>query len=133
MSNQRIALTLALVACAAAGPIGCGSSRKVEYSVPKLVKSLKDKDPNVRYWAVESLGHYGPEAHVAIPDLIGALKDDQKMVRMGAAYALAEMGPAAADAVTALQEVANDAEKEVRDAAVYALKQLQQKKKAKPG
>jgi hypothetical protein len=49
---------------------GCSDRRKVVYSVPSLVKSLKDKDPNVRYWAAESLGHFGAEAHIAIPDLL---------------------------------------------------------------
>jgi HEAT repeat protein len=112
---------------------GCGDSRKVVYSVPSLVKSLKDKDPNVRYWAAESLGHFGPEAHVAIPDLINALMDEDKTVRIGAAYALAEMGPPAVEALSTLQEAARDPDKGVRDAALYATKQIQHIRKGKTG
>jgi HEAT repeat protein len=107
---------------------GC-SSRKVDHSIPSLVQTLKDKDPNMRYWAAESLGHFGAEARTAVPDLVGALADEDKMVRMGAGYALAEIGPAAADAVPALKEALKDPAKEVRAAAAYALKRIQAKKK----
>jgi HEAT repeat protein len=104
---------------------GCKDPRKVDYSVASLRKTLReDKDPNMRYWAAESLGHYGPKAKEAVPDLIEALKDENRLVRMGAGYALAEIGPDAADALPALQEAARDSEKEVRDAAEYALKQI---------
>src|SRR5207302_9234188 len=75
---------------------GCSRGvARIDYSVEKLTKTLKDKDPNMRYWAATSLGSYGPQAHVAIPNLVESLNDDNSMVRMGAAYALAEMGPAA--------------------------------------
>ena len=108
---------------------GCRDPRKVDYSVGSLTTALKDKDPNMRYWAAESLGHYGPEARSAVPDLIQTLQDQDKMVRMGAAYALAEIGPAAAEARPALQEAAKDPEKEVREAATYALKRVPAKGK----
>jgi HEAT repeat protein len=109
--------------------VGCGGARKVDYSVPSLVKTLKeDKDPNMRYWAAESLGRLGPEASEAVPALAEALKDEDKMVRMGAAYALAEIGPAARQAVPALQQALKDPEQEVRDAAAYTLKRLAARK-----
>jgi hypothetical protein len=117
-----------LLACLTALPTGCGG-RKVEHSVPSLVKTLKDKDPNMRYWAAESLGRYGPEAGTAVPDLVEALKDEDKMVRMGAAYALGEIGPAAADAGLALKQALKDPAKEVRDAAARSLKRIQAKRK----
>jgi HEAT repeat protein len=107
---------------------GCGGPKRVEHSVPSLVKTLnEDKDPNMRYWAAESLGKFGREAQPAVPDLIAALKDESKMVRMGVAYALGEIG--STDAVPALQTAGNDAEKEVRDAAAFALKQIHNKGK----
>jgi 3-methyladenine DNA glycosylase AlkD len=119
-----------LLACTPAVLAGCKDARKVDYSVPSLRKTLReDKDPNMRYYAAQSLGHFGPEAKAAVPDLIEALKDEDKMVRMGAGYALAEIGPDAADAVPALQDAAKDPEKEVRDAAEYALKQIGRKGK----
>jgi HEAT repeat protein len=118
-----------LLAILLAASLGC-RSRKLDYSVPSLVKILKqDKDPNMRYYAAESLGHFGPEARSAVPDLIAALKDENKMVRMGVAYALGEIG--SNDAVPALQAVTKDPENEVRVAAATALRQIQQKDKGK--
>jgi len=103
--------------------MGCNRSENVEYSVPGLVTTLKEsKDPNLRYWAAESLGRLGHQARPAVPALAEALKDEDKNVRMGAAYALAELGPDARDALHALQAAARDPEKQVRDAAAYALK-----------
>jgi HEAT repeats len=107
---------------------GCGS-RKLDYSVSSLVKTLEDKDPKMRYYAAESLGHFGAEARPAVPALIAALKDEDKTVRMGAAYALAEIGPAAADAALGLKAALKDNAREVRTAAAYALKKVQVKKR----
>jgi HEAT repeat protein len=108
--------------------IGCRDARRVDYSVGSLVKTLKeDNDPNMRYWAAESLGKFGAEAKPAVSDLVTALKDESKLVRMGAAYALAGVG--STDAITALQEAEKDVEKEVRDAAATAVKQIRQKGK----
>lgn len=107
---------------------GCRNPRQVEHSPTSLVKTLKeDKDPNMRYYAAQSLGRFGAEAQAAVPDLVAALKDDSPLVRGGAAYALGEIG--SADGVPALKEVAKDAEKDVREAAAFALKQIQQKGK----
>src|SRR5262249_51450639 len=125
--GKRAAL---LLACVSAVLAGCKDSRKVEHSVPSLRKTLReDKDLNMRYWAAEALGQFGPQAKEAVPDLVEALKDEDKTVRMGAGYALAEIGADAADAVPALQEAARGPEKEVRDAAQYALKRIRQKGK----
>ncbi|HJZ58107.1 MAG TPA: HEAT repeat domain-containing protein [Gemmataceae bacterium] len=128
MRIRRAKLVLVLLLTFLPATAGCRNPRQVEYSVPSLVKTLKeDKDPNMRYWAAETLGRFGPEAQSAVPDLVTALKDEHKMVRMGAAYALGEIG--SADAVRPLQEATKDQEKEVRDAAATALKQIQQKGK----
>jgi HEAT repeat protein len=100
----------------------------VDYSVQTLTKTLREeKDPNMRFYAAQSLGQFGREAQPAVPDLVTSLKDESPMVRMGAAYALGEIR--SPDAVPALQEAAKDSEKEVRDAAAFALKQIQQKTK----
>ncbi len=128
MKSRRTKFGYLLLAGLLVAAVGCGDSRKVDHSVPSLVKTLKeDKDPNMRYYAAQSLGQFGPEAKTAVPDLIEALKDESKMVRMGAAYALGEIG--STEAVPALQEAARDAEKEVRDAAAFAIKQIKQKGK----
>jgi HEAT repeat protein len=124
MMLQRSSL-LGLGFVAGLASAGCGDSRRIDYSVPSLVKSLKDPDANTRYYAAQSLGGFGAQAGSAVPDLTEALKDDVAMVRMGAAYALAEIGPPAAAARPALEQTAKDPDAKVRDAAVYALKRLQ--------
>ena len=92
---------------------GCRNPRHVEHSVSSLVTTLKeDEDPNMRYWAAESLGKFGPEAQSAVPDLIACLKDENKLIRMGVAYALGEIG--STDALEPLQEMTQDPEKEVK-------------------
>lgn len=122
---MRPVTLIALVALMA----GCSRSGKGEYTVPGLIKTLqKDKDPNMRYWAAQSLGHFQREAKPAVPALAEALKDQDKNVRMGAAYALAEIGPDANEAAPSLQEALRDSEKQVRDAAAYALKQVAARK-----
>jgi HEAT repeat protein len=125
MALVRKSLLLALIASSGVASTGCKDSRKIDYSVPTLVKSLKDPDPNTRYYAAKSLGGFGAQANSAVPDLIETLKDDDPMVRMGAAYALAEIGPAAADAKPALEQAVKDPDAKVRDAASYTLRRLQ--------
>jgi HEAT repeat protein len=105
--------------------IGCSDIRRVDYSVSTLMATLQDKDPNMRYWAVQSLGHFGREAKPAVPALIDALRDEETMVRMGAAYALAEIGAEAKVALPSLREATKDRENAVRKAAAYAIKKLQ--------
>src|SRR6186713_3076844 len=52
--------TTLLVLCSVLLNSGCSQGvRRIDYSVDKLTATLKDKDPNMRYWAAESLGHYG--------------------------------------------------------------------------
>jgi HEAT repeat protein len=129
MMNRRRAnlLFVPLAVCLLIGG-GCRNPGQVEHSVPSLLKTLKeDKDPNMRYYAAQSLGRFGAEAQAAVPDLVVALKDDSALVRSGAAYALGEIGDA--DGVPALKEATKDPEKDVREAAAFALKQIQQKGK----
>src|SRR5436305_2014104 len=115
MRTQREKLIFGMVAVVLSATVGCGDSRRIDYSVPSLVKTLKEsEDPNMRYWAADALGKFGHAAEPAVPDLISALNDQSKMVRMGAAYALGEVG--AAEALPALQTAGKDAEKDVRDA-----------------
>jgi HEAT repeat protein len=128
MTRDLAPLKSLLLGCIPALFTGCSNPRKTDYSVASLRETLRnDKDPNMRYYAAESLGKFGDRAAEAVPDLIEALRDEDKMVRMGAGYALAELGAAAGDAVPALQEATKDPAPEVRDAATSALKQIRQK------
>jgi HEAT repeat protein len=107
---------------------GCGKGHNEDYSVPGLIKQLKDPDASMRYSAARGLGKYGAEARSAVPALIEALKDADSSVRLGVAYGLAGIGPAATEAVPALKEALKDKDPKVREAAAYALKKIQGKK-----
>lgn len=56
--------------------------------VPALRKALASKNPEVRVWAVVSLGRFGREAEQAIPELTGALADSDPRVHQEAGNAL---------------------------------------------
>ena len=114
-----LALSLALLG------VGCGKERK-HYTVPELIQTLKDSDPDMRYWAARELGKTsGPDAKAAVEALAEALRDPDETVRMGAAYGLADLGPEAKSAVPALKQASKDTSKQVRDAAAHAMKKVQ--------
>jgi hypothetical protein len=105
--------------------LGCNKRDTTEVPLSSLVATLRDQDPNMRYWAATSLGERGVSARSAVPDLLKLLKDPEPMVRMGAAYALAEIRPDARVSVSPLREALKDKDKEVREAATLALKKIQ--------
>lgn len=113
-----------ILVCLAVLAAGCGSKKR-DYSVPAMIKSLTDKDPEVRSTAATVLGKYGPQAREAVPALIAALRDDDKHVRKATVYALAKIGRDARDAIPTLKETLRDKEPKVREAAAYALKEIQ--------
>jgi len=102
---------------------GCG--KKKEYNAPSLLQLLRDKDPNMRYYAAKELKSFGAEAGEVVPALAGALKDEDKNVRARAATSLGEIGRDARPAVPALREALKDPEQTVRKAAAAALSRLQ--------
>jgi HEAT repeat protein len=112
-----------ILVCLAILVAGCGT--KQDYSVPGLIKSLADKDPDVRCTAATVLGKYAPEATEAVPALTAALKDEDKHVRKAAAYSLARFGRDAKDAIPALKETLRDKDPKVHEAAAYAIKEIQ--------
>jgi HEAT repeat protein len=62
-------------------------------SVPALRKAAASKNPNVRVWAVISLGRFVNEAEQAIPELTDALVDPDPRVRQEASNALERIAP----------------------------------------
>ncbi|MEM4194819.1 MAG: HEAT repeat domain-containing protein, partial [Candidatus Anstonellales archaeon] len=66
-----------------------------EKEIEKLIRDLKDKDPNVRYnaaWAIGEIAEKGGDCSEAVTYLIEALKDKSKLVRREAAEALEKIG-----------------------------------------
>jgi len=55
--------------------------------VPRLIGSLKSKEPTVRYLAVRALGNLGPAASAASPALLTMLNDTGMNSNVGAAAA----------------------------------------------
>jgi HEAT repeat protein len=58
-------------------------------AVAGLMESLKEEDPEIRYWAADALGKIGSAA--AVPALIAALRDPLDAVRMSACVALGDL------------------------------------------
>ena len=82
--------------------------------VPNIVKTLKDKNPQVRIEAVRQLGKIGPEARAAIPALIETLSDEVDFVRDSAALAFGSTGRNSAADVPALVKQLQDRDAQVR-------------------
>lgn len=93
--------------------------------VTTLIKALKSKDYDVRYWSASDLQELGPRARAAVPALIHALKNDPRVpVRAGSAAALGSIGRRTPDVLEALREASRSKEWPVRGRAKDALKKL---------
>jgi HEAT repeat protein len=90
-----------------------------------LIKALKSKDYDVRYWSTNDLEELGPRARAAVPALIHALRNDPRVpVRAGSAAALGAIGQRTPDVLEALRESSRSKEWAVRGRAKDALKKL---------
>jgi HEAT repeat protein len=88
--------------------------------VDKLIKALKHKNVDVRYWACKVLGEM--QAGEAVIPIVALLEDKEWSIRSGAAYALGEIGDEAAG--EALLENLEDPNEIVRKNVVIALGQI---------
>lgn len=79
----------ALKAIAALGPGARGA-------LPVLIRSTRDENEDVRFWAVEAIRRIGPDAREAAPALLALLSHDTRRVQDEARLALEAIGPAAA-------------------------------------
>lgn len=77
-------------------------------SLPKLLSSLDESTPKIRYKLLLAIGSLGEAAWPSVPKLIETLKDSDAEVRMGAARALGEIGPVSAAAVPSLVKLLKD-------------------------
>jgi HEAT repeat protein len=117
----------AVVLVAVVVGFGCGSKmeKSKEYTTQELITTLKDPDPNMRYWAARELGKSpGTDASVAVQALTEALADPDTTVRSGAAYALGDIGPQAKSALPALNKARQGSSNDVRDGVEYAIKAI---------
>jgi HEAT repeat protein len=97
LSVVAAGLLLAIIPAARAAD----SPSAVEKQVDALVRSLGDKNDDVRLKAVKALGELGPDAAKAVPALIGALKLPNEDVRLNVVLTLAKIGKPAVDPVAA--------------------------------
>ncbi len=108
-------------------------------AVPELIRSLRDPDRRVRWFAAEALCLIGPEAKAAVPALIEAFrspdvalgdtgKDGEEIadapIRLMAAMALGKIGPDAGAAIPELIAALAGPDSRVRSEAAQALGQI---------
>lgn len=90
-------------------------------AAPAATKLLASADRHVRWWAIDVLLLYGPEAKVAVPELIRIATEQDQWFRAKAARTLAAIGPAAKDAAPALLALLKHPWPDARIAAAEAL------------
>jgi hypothetical protein len=101
-----------------------------EAAIPALLEALGNGDNRVHTGATEALGRMG---ETAIPALIKALGNGDDRVRAGAAEALGRMGPRAAAAIPALTVNLFDENIEVREQTDYAIRRINSGTPPDPG
>jgi len=91
--------------------------KAANYSIPYLIKNLKDVNDVVRECAAVSLGQIGFIAKDSVPVLITTLNDKSVYVREKAIIALGNIGQTAKKAIPFLKKLLNDNNKDIRYAA----------------
>jgi HEAT repeat protein len=76
-------------------------------AVPILTKAVKDKNRNVRRFAVKALGGLGADARSAVPEILQAMKEDDSQMQREAIRAVRSIDRHAKGAVEALIEMLN--------------------------
>jgi hypothetical protein len=100
--------------------------------IPALLRLLQDPDPEVRYYAVFSLGQIHRQPETVIPALVGFLNPREKY-RSVAVYALAEFGEQARPALPAIVAALSDSDRYTRNAANNVLGKIDPETAAKLG
>jgi CubicO group peptidase (beta-lactamase class C family) len=97
-------------------------------AVEYLIRSLADKNDNVRWCSAIALGKIAPAGAQAINFLTASLQDKNSDVRWCSALALGKFNGCAASAVPELLKLLNDADRDVRWAAYIALDKIDKEK-----
>jgi HEAT repeat protein len=92
-------------------------------AVPALVELCKDKEPDLRSKAAQTLAVMGPKTKAdALPALLKLLKDEESDVRQSAITALSRVGPAEKAVASAIVPFLRDANPKLRIAAAEAMR-----------
>lgn len=90
----------------------------------RLLESIKDENPSVRWSAAQVLGEVGTAAPQVLDALVGALKDEDYSVRRSAVKALGRLGHAAPKVLHALLAPLKDEDSLMQGYAAQALGKL---------
>jgi len=90
-------------------------------ALPALIQALEDKDPEMRFDAINAITAIRKDPETTLPLLINLLSDDDQFVRTYAAHCLGQYGQQAKDAVSKLGEAAFDRSEFVSKSAMKAL------------
>ncbi len=93
-------------------------------SVPPLVQTLNNANPEVRRAVADVLRDIGADSAPAVPVLTNRLRDEEEGVRVAAARALGAIGPAAKDAVPVLLASFSDGDFPLRLQAAETIVQI---------
>jgi hypothetical protein len=100
-------------------------------AIEVLAKCVADKDPELAFWSVQTLGQltFAPDISApaftpAVPSLTSSLADPAPRMRSASAETLGLFGRQARSAVPALTALLNDSDRSVRDSATNALRQI---------
>ena len=89
----------------------------------ELLRSVTDRDPFVRVYAVRALRNIGPSDEI-LGALCAALQDKHPVVRRVAVHSLGAFGPRAKVALPSIRVALEDKTEEVRQEATQALEQV---------
>lgn len=120
MSTTKLSLTALVIFTLLAS--SCGHSGEpptpTRKNVPRLIRMLKNDEPEIRLLAVETLAKVGPDAVAAVPTLLNASWDLYWDIREGARSAIRSVGD---DALPAIMESLDSENPETKSAAANML------------
>jgi HEAT repeat protein len=99
-------------------------------AIPKLIELLKDKEPKIRFSAVEALLRIDPKSKAVLSALLEFLRSDDADVRAKAANLLARSDSNTKVVIPAISELLVDKDRKVLLAAVVALHRMETEAKA---
>jgi HEAT repeat protein len=90
-------------------------------AIPQLITLLKHSNPEVRTYAVKTLGYIGNSAKGTVPQILTLFKDPNSDVRYSAVKALGDMGKLTISELPKLFPLLQDSDSMVRMTAIHIL------------